>query len=254
MTLSRQLGEPQSIAHALEALGWAQLGRGDLASARRLIEEGLAIARGRGDRRFLARGLNGLGAILMEQRHDSAAHVAVAEALAHALELGDRWMIVPCLGDLALLAGRRGDWPRAARLFGAQEALLGTTQVSVPAFYHGRYDQAQATARAQLGAAGHAAANAEGRQLAEAGTPEAWDQLLASGVPSPDAEASTSALSERELDVVRLLVEGLTNAQIAERLIISPFTVNAHLRNIYGKLGLPSRPALIRYALEQRLV
>jgi DNA-binding CsgD family transcriptional regulator len=41
---------------------------------------------------------------------------------------------------------------------------------------------------------------------------------------------------------------------MAERLVLSPFTVNAHLRNIYNKLDVPSRPAAIRYALEHKLV
>ncbi len=60
-------------------------------------------------------------------------------------------------------------------------------------------------------------------------------------------------LTAREVDVLRLLVQGLTDAQIAEQLVISPRTVNAHLTSIYRKLGATSRTTAARYALEQQL-
>ena len=61
-------------------------------------------------------------------------------------------------------------------------------------------------------------------------------------------------LTLREVEVLRLLALGLTNAQIAERLVISPRTVNAHLRAMYSKLTVTSRTAATRYAIEHDLV
>ncbi|MBC8170617.1 MAG: response regulator transcription factor [Anaerolineae bacterium] len=61
-------------------------------------------------------------------------------------------------------------------------------------------------------------------------------------------------LSERELDVLRLLVEGLTNPQIAEKLIISRSTVNFHVSSILGKLGAASRTEAVSIALHHKLV
>jgi DNA-binding CsgD family transcriptional regulator len=60
-------------------------------------------------------------------------------------------------------------------------------------------------------------------------------------------------LSEREAEVLRLVAQGLSNAEVADRLFLSPRTVNAHLTNIYRKLDLPSRNAATRFALEHGL-
>jgi DNA-binding NarL/FixJ family response regulator len=54
--------------------------------------------------------------------------------------------------------------------------------------------------------------------------------------------------------VLRLVARGLTDAQVASTLVISPRTVNAHLRSIYSKLQLSSRHAAIYFALEQGLL
>ncbi len=65
--------------------------------------------------------------------------------------------------------------------------------------------------------------------------------------------APTGELSERELQVVRLVADGLSNAQIAELLFISPRTVTTHLQHIYSRLGLSSRTALIRWGMDRRI-
>jgi DNA-binding NarL/FixJ family response regulator len=62
--------------------------------------------------------------------------------------------------------------------------------------------------------------------------------------------AYPGGLTEREVEVLRLVVQGLNNPEIAERLYISRRTVDAHMRRIYERLGLSSRAEVVRYALE----
>jgi predicted ATPase/serine/threonine protein kinase/DNA-binding CsgD family transcriptional regulator len=69
-------------------------------------------------------------------------------------------------------------------------------------------------------------------------------------IPSPPHEE----LTPREVEVMQLLAMGLRNAQIAERLVVSPHTVNGHVQSIYGKLSLNSRSAVTRYVLESHLL
>lgn len=63
--------------------------------------------------------------------------------------------------------------------------------------------------------------------------------------PAPDP------LSQRELQVLRLLAQGLTNQEIADRLVISEWTVRTHVRNILGKLHLANRTQAALYALRE---
>lgn len=60
-------------------------------------------------------------------------------------------------------------------------------------------------------------------------------------------------LTQRERDVLRLVAQGLTDAQVAERLVISRRTVNFHLTSIYRKLEVSSRSAATRYVMEYHL-
>ncbi len=88
-------------------------------------------------------------------------------------------------------------------------------------------------------------------------------QAVVSG-PSPAGPPSTppakpsptylAGLTAREVEVLRLAARGLTDTQVAEQLVISPRTVNFHLTSIYSKLGVSSRAAATRYALEHYLV
>jgi DNA-binding NarL/FixJ family response regulator len=60
-------------------------------------------------------------------------------------------------------------------------------------------------------------------------------------------------LTTREVEVLLLMAQGWTNAQIAEQLVISPRTVNSHLTSIYRKIQVSSRSAATRYVLEHHL-
>ena len=60
-------------------------------------------------------------------------------------------------------------------------------------------------------------------------------------------------LTVREVEILRLVAAGMTNRQTAERLGLSIRTVDAHLRSIYAKLGIKSRSAATRYAVEHNL-
>jgi two-component system response regulator NreC len=66
--------------------------------------------------------------------------------------------------------------------------------------------------------------------------------------------AGDGVLSERELEVLRLLALGHTNSEIAKQLYVSPRTVETHRANLQSKLGLSGRPELVRYALEHGVI
>ena len=78
----------------------------------------------------------------------------------------------------------------------------------------------------------------------------------AGAAPEADARppATDSPLSEREREVLRLVAEGLSDTEIASRLIVSPHTVHRHVANIRTKLGQPSRAAAAAYAARRGLI
>ena len=62
-----------------------------------------------------------------------------------------------------------------------------------------------------------------------------------------------AGLTPREMDVLQLVAQGLTDSEVAERLFVSPRTVGSHLTSVYNKLGVNSRVAATRFAIEQGL-
>lgn len=131
---------------------------------------------------------------------------------------------------------------------------------------HGSFTARQE--RAQLGEEPFAVAWQEGREMtleealvmpepAPPHQPAAGPLVPRRPVPNHRPPAPTTApdeLTAREVEVLRLLAQGLSNTQMAERLIISPRTIHAHIRSIYSKLGLTSRVAATRYAIDHHLL
>jgi DNA-binding NarL/FixJ family response regulator len=72
--------------------------------------------------------------------------------------------------------------------------------------------------------------------------------------PEVAVEAHPAGLSDREVEVLRLVASGMTNAEVAGRLFLSPRTVDWHVSSIYRKLGLHSRAEAARFAAEQGLL
>jgi two-component system response regulator NreC len=78
--------------------------------------------------------------------------------------------------------------------------------------------------------------------------------LLKEPTPAAPKKRDPAALTPREIEVLRLIVQGHTNSQIAEVLSLSVRTVESHRANLMGKLGLQSRVELVRYAVKNKLL
>ena len=88
-------------------------------------------------------------------------------------------------------------------------------------------------------------------------TPEQALEYASSKANRPRSRSMTSypaGLSAREVEVLRLVAKGLTNAQIAAELFISPRTVNAHVRNMLSKTGAANRVELAMWARTEGIV
>ncbi|MCI0396366.1 MAG: LuxR C-terminal-related transcriptional regulator [Chloroflexi bacterium] len=247
----RAIGDQQSIAQAAQALGWVMLGLKDVEAARAYFAESLPLCRALRDRAGIARGLYALGLIAARQNEVAAACEWLDEALALLLELGDRYHFSACLGIAATMLLEAGHFVQGVRLASATKALLASIGSSIPAFLQATVEALLARARSHLGQAAFDSAWAEGQLLSMEQLYETQREALAQ-LRQP-AASDLSDLTERETEVLRLLAQGLTNAQIAAALVISPYTVNAHLRAIYGKLNVSTRAAATRYAFEHHL-
>ena len=154
-------------------------------------------------------------------------------------------------------------WPWAARLWGAAEAVRPGSFASLPQTIRTSLERAQAEARTQLGAEGFAVAMAEGRTMTPEQARSAQGPVVPTGAqvvkqaeahPTKQSPTYPAGLTTREVEILRLVAQGLTDTQVAEQLVISPRTVNWHLTSIYSKLQVSSRSAATRYAMEHHLV
>ncbi len=80
------------------------------------------------------------------------------------------------------------------------------------------------------------------------------DNLITPPAQAPALPPEPDALTPREIEVLRLVAAGMSDAQVAAQLVISRRTVSTHLTAIYGKLGVGSRSAASRYALDHNLI
>jgi predicted ATPase/serine/threonine protein kinase/DNA-binding CsgD family transcriptional regulator len=263
LMLARELGDKNSIAFCFSLSAQLALSQGDAARARSLFEEGVVLFREIGNRWGMTQALSGLARVEARQGDYAAARALYEESLAIAAEGNFQGHIARGLDGLASVVATQGERAWAARLWGAAEFLRETIGVPLPPVERASYEQAITAARTQLGEEAFVAAWAKGstlspeRVLATQGAaamptpPPAGPPSTPSAKPSPTYPAG---LTTREVEVLRLVAQGLTDAKVAEHLVISPRTVNWHLTSIYSKLQVTSRSAATRYAIEHKLV
>ncbi len=263
LTLFRELGDKDGMAFCYWLSGWVALSQGDTATAHALVEQSLALWREIGNRWYTAWSLGMLGKVAAHRGDLVTARALLEECLAILRVSDDKWFTAFCLEELASVVTAQGEVIWATRLWGAAKALRDTVGLPLPPVFRADYERSVATARTQLGEKAFITAWAEGRTM----TPE---QVFISRGPAtiststPVGSLSTppaksphlypDELTAREVEVLRLVAQGLTNEQVAEQLIISPRTVNTHLTSIYGKIGVSSRSAATRYAMEHHLI
>jgi non-specific serine/threonine protein kinase len=269
LALARELGTPDRIAASLTDLALAVLEQGNDEQARALCEESLAIRQQLGHKGGYAHTLSILGRVALQQGDVERATRFYKESLVLRQETGEKEGIAALLEGLARVAAIRGQTRSAAHLYGAAEALRNTMGTPLPPNERTSHEHTVAAVRADLDETAFAQAWAEGRamELSQAmaaalevreqfSSPQAPPTALASQdlYQSGSSRTNLFGLTARETQVLQLVSLGLTDAQIAEKLVISPRTAEAHVRSFLSKLGVSSRTAATRFAIAHQLV
>lgn len=257
--LLRELGEQRSLPFVLAALAQITLRRGDAPTAATLVEESLAVAQRTGNRQDTPRCLMVLAHVARRRGEQDRAVQLLRESIALSQQLGQKFDTAESLEELAAVAIASGDMQAAARLLGATDGLLASVGVSETERW-GLTDDGDltATVRSALGDAAFAGAFGAGQTLT---LDEAVTEAIAFTPSSTDSGARATpkksripgGLTPRELEVLRLMADGLTNQDIADMLFLSRRTVTSHATAILGKLGFSSRTAAVAYAIRHGL-
>jgi DNA-binding CsgD family transcriptional regulator len=216
----------------------AALARGDLVAARRWADDALSTKASI----FAWDPLTTRARVAIAQGEPEQAERDAHEALTGAAEVEAYLSIPDILECLAVLAGGHHE---AARLLGAAHAIrerMGAVRFKV---HDAGYEASVAEVRDALGEDDFDAAWAEGAALS---TEEAIAYAQRGRGQRKRPTSGWSSLTPTELDVVRLVSEGLSNNDIATRLFVSPRTVQTHLTHVYTKLSLTSRVQLVQEA------
>ncbi len=282
LRLSRQVGDRLQVGGMLGNLGTHELSAGDLDAARGHLAESLDIFRALNHRDGVVYQTFNLGLAEYLSGSPDAAEALFAESVDLARRTGMRSMTAYALIGLAM-AGRGGPDPGcAARLHGAADQALADLGHALEPLEGRLADLDRQRLRAAMGAEAFEAEYASGRTLdlaqvlvalgrkdAAAGQPRAAHQGMQGMQAGREAQPAGALVSEldaavpgeavtvltpRELDVLELVAQGLSNPDIARRLVLSEHTVHRHLANILRKLNLPSRAAAAAWGVRTGLV
>lgn len=262
LALARNAEDTRVIASLQGMRGQLALHEGQIASAHTFLKECLDFHRNGGDRVVQGHYLVMFGCVAIAERQYATAHACFEESLAISRALGDDVEIDSyCLEGMASLAVARGQHRWAVQLWSTAARLRESAQYPLHPAERRQYEEELTQVKHFLGEKRFVALWQSGRTLTKDEVIAArWKQTN----QSPDIHPPTSllkkassypaGLSNREVQVLRFVAQGLTDAQVADQLIISARTVTTHLTSIYNKLGVNSRAAATRFAIEHALL
>ncbi len=265
----RRLRVPLYTSEAMVILSCELLALGEETNAQALLEEALTLARERENIQDLARVHWGRGHLALRQNHLAEAQTWLEESITEVegkwLIPRIKWVVASCLEGLGEIALARDKAKRAVQLFAAAQTVRGANGYYTPVgMEQPFYERTLAMARTQLGEEDFSALWKKGlgmtvnqalamREIEEGAGRDL--PVVSSLAPSTaPALAPPAGLTRHEVEVLRLVAQGLTSHQIAEQLVLSPNTVNVHVQSIYNKLGVSTRVEAARFAIEHHLL
>ncbi|WP_433633882.1 protein kinase domain-containing protein [Nocardia sp. CA-120079] len=241
---------PRGCLHiaGLVLLGWAHALLGDKRRALEYYDQILSITEGCGELYFRSTALGAKGIVVWQQGERSHAHQLLQESLRFTRSARSPLVMALDLEGLAWIVAD-GDGERAAVLMGAVENLLRSASgfsIFFPELARS-HDECERTVRRALGDRGFDAAFRRGQVM---GMHAAVAYALGETPTAPPA-ASGPQLTKREHQVADLVAQGLTNRQIAAKLVISQRTADGHVEHILSKLGFTSRAQIAAWIVDQ---
>jgi predicted ATPase/class 3 adenylate cyclase/DNA-binding CsgD family transcriptional regulator len=235
----------ETFAVCMYATAQVALARGDLDVARRCADDAVSATSGS----HLASALISRARVAIAQGDLDQANRDAHDALAVAEGVQAYEPVPGILESLACIAAASGSLREVARLFGAADAMrdrMGSVRFKID---DAACEAWMSKARDGLGESHFDSAWAEGAALS---TAEAIAYARRGRGERKRPSNGWGSLTPTELDVVRLVSEGLGNKDIATRLFVSHRTVQTHLTHVYTKLGMASRVQLAQEAVQRR--
>lgn len=254
LAIARQIGDRRSVALGLGNLGGVALSVGDGARAEVVLRESHATYREIGDRAGTAAAAIRLAHVLIDREETTSARELVADSGALESAAESPTEMAATFEVLARLALDQGATERAVRLLGRANAIRADSNAPAEQWEVERRESVRRATQESLGESRFAAACEAGRNLLD-------EQVLAEALaaaaapePAPSDDALPFGLTAREIEVLRLVAEGMPDREIAEALFVSRRTIGGHVTNILNKLGVGSRAAAAAIAVRDGIV
>ena len=231
----------KTAAFALTDLAVTVMLIGDVARSIGLYEQVLAMSAADGDPWTRSHMFWGLGVATFLEGDVERAEQAEKDGLDLIGRLDERSGIALCLEALAWTAAARGAYERAATLQGASSSVWESIPGRLPQPMHEHARRCEQAVLEHLGTARHQQLYDEGRRLERASAVALGLEQPVTGAVDTARDRDRPVLTRREVEVAALVAEGLTDREIATRLVISQRTAESHVQHILNKLGFRSR-------------